>query len=61
LTSTDNATWQAFASVTGNVDGVTTSTVAAPVSARYVRFVADTPAQDGSGATRIYEISVYGF
>ncbi len=59
-TSTDNATWQSFATVTGNVDGVTTSTVTAPRLVRYVRFAADAPAQDGSAATRIYEISVYG-
>jgi lysophospholipase L1-like esterase len=57
-TSTDGTTWSAFATVTGNADGVTTST-AGPATARWVRLVVDTGQQDGAATARIYEIEVY--
>jgi lysophospholipase L1-like esterase len=57
-TSTDGATWAAFATVTGNADGVTAST-AGPVTARWVRLVIDAGQQDGGATTRIYEAEVY--
>jgi hypothetical protein len=57
-TSTDGTTWAAFATVSGNADGVTAST-AGPVSARYVRIVVDTGEQGGGATARIYEVEVY--
>jgi lysophospholipase L1-like esterase len=57
-TSTDGTTWAAFATVTGNADGVTAST-AGPVTARWVRLVIDAGQQDGGATTRIYEVEVY--
>jgi hypothetical protein len=57
-TSTDGTTWTAFAAVTDNADGVTTS-IAGPATARWVRLVVDAGQQDGGAVARIYEIEVY--
>jgi hypothetical protein len=57
-TSTDGSAWAAFATVTGNADGITTST-AGPVGARYLRLVVDAGQQDGAATARIYEVEVY--
>jgi lysophospholipase L1-like esterase len=57
-TSADGVTWAAFATVTGNADGVTAST-AGPATARWVRIVVDAGEQAGGATTRIYEIEVY--
>ena len=57
-TSTDNAAWSTFATVTGNADGVT-ATTAGPVTARYVRLIVDTGEQGGGPVARIYEVEVY--
>jgi lysophospholipase L1-like esterase len=58
-TSADGTAWSAFATVTGNADGVTAST-AGPVTARYVRLIVDTGEQGGGPTARIYEVEVYG-
>jgi predicted alpha-1,2-mannosidase len=58
-TSTDNSTWTTVVTASG----VRQSRTYAPIparTARYVRLDASTPANDGSGAARIYELEVYG-
>jgi lysophospholipase L1-like esterase len=57
-TSTDGSAWTTFATVTGNADGITTST-AGPAVARYVRLVVDAGQQDGAATARVYEVEVY--
>jgi predicted alpha-1,2-mannosidase len=58
-TSTDNVNWSTAVTVTGSRASRTYSPIA-PRSARWVRFTADTPTNDGSAASRIYELEVYG-
>jgi len=58
-TSLDNATWTAAASMTGNISSYTLYPIASR-SARFVRFTATTPTNNGNGGTRIYEFEVYG-
>ncbi|AGZ43514.1 GDSL-type esterase/lipase family protein [Actinoplanes friuliensis] len=57
-TSEDGETWTAFATVTDNADGITTSS-ADPVTARHVRVTVDAGRQDEYPLTRIYEVEVY--
>jgi hypothetical protein len=58
-TSTDNATWSTAVTVTGSKSSRTYSPIPAR-TARYVRFEATTPTNDGGTAARIYELEVYG-
>jgi predicted alpha-1,2-mannosidase len=58
-TSTDNATWSTAVTVTGSKSSRTYSPIP-PRTARYVRFEATTPTNDGGTAARIYELEVYG-
>ncbi|MDT5031455.1 MAG: hypothetical protein QOC94_1626 [Actinoplanes sp.] len=58
-TSTDNATWSPAVTVTGSKSSRTYSPIPAR-TARYVRFEATSPTNDGSTAARIYELEVYG-
>jgi hypothetical protein len=57
-TSTDGSTWTLFATVTGNADGITTTT-AGPVAARWLRLIVDAGEQGGGPTARIYEIEAY--
>jgi hypothetical protein len=57
--SQDGSTWSTVATVAGNTANTTNHPVT-PVQARYVRLNVTTPAQDGSGAARVYEFEVYG-
>ncbi|WP_305783637.1 GH92 family glycosyl hydrolase [Symbioplanes lichenis] len=57
-TSADGATWTTRAQVRASTADTTTSTVNA--DARYVRVAVVTPAQNGTGAARIYEVEVRG-
>jgi lysophospholipase L1-like esterase len=57
-TSTDGTTWTAFATVTANADGITTTT-AGPVTARWLRLIVDAGDQAGGPTARIYEIEAY--
>ncbi len=58
-TSTDNATFSTAVTVTGSRNSRTYSPIPAR-TARWVRFTATTPTNDGSTASRIYELEVYG-
>jgi hypothetical protein len=58
-TSTDNATWSPAVTVTSSKSSRTYSPIPAR-TARYVRFEATSPTNDGSPAARIYEFEVYG-
>ncbi len=58
-TSTDGYTWNPAVSVSSSRSSRTFHPVT-PRTARYVRFDANTPANDGDGAARIYEFEVYG-
>ncbi|WP_436528748.1 GH92 family glycosyl hydrolase [Actinoplanes sp. HUAS TT8] len=58
-TSTDNTTWTNAVTVSGARASRTYSPIPAR-TARYVRLDVTTPANDGSAATRIYELEVYG-
>ncbi|WP_030441763.1 GH92 family glycosyl hydrolase [Actinoplanes subtropicus] len=58
-TSTDNATWSTAVTATGMRNSRTYSPIPAR-TARYVRFEATTPANNGDTAARIYELEVYG-
>jgi hypothetical protein len=57
-TSVDGSAWSTVAAVTGNV-AATTSHNFASRSARFVRLNVSTPASNGDGAARIYELEVY--
>ncbi|MEV6596098.1 GH92 family glycosyl hydrolase [Actinoplanes sp. NPDC051346] len=58
-TSTDGTAWSGAVSVAGS-RGSRTYTPVQPRTARYVRFEATQPANDGSGTARVYELEVYG-
>ena len=58
-TSTDNATWSTAVTATSMRNSRTYSPIPAR-TARYVRFEATTPANNGDTAARIYELEVYG-
>jgi hypothetical protein len=58
-TSTDGVTFSQAAAVTGSRSSRTYTPVPAR-TARYVRFEATTPANNGDSAARIYELEVYG-
>jgi predicted alpha-1,6-mannanase (GH76 family) len=58
-TSTDGSTWTTVATVTGNTANTTNHPIAAR-TARYVRLNITTPASDGNGAARVYELQVFG-
>ena len=58
-TSTDGVTFSQAAAVTGSRNSRTYTPVP-PRTARYVRFEATTPANNGDTAARIYELEVYG-
>lgn len=55
-TSDDGSTWTTRSQVRGNTADSTTTAVG--VDARYVRLAIVTPAQDGNGAARIYQLEV---
>ncbi|MER7008976.1 GH92 family glycosyl hydrolase [Dactylosporangium sp. NPDC000555] len=57
-TSTDGSTWSQAISVTGNRSSRTVHQFT-PRTARYVKLDISTPANDGNGAARIYELEVY--
>ncbi|MEV8514566.1 GH92 family glycosyl hydrolase [Dactylosporangium sp. NPDC051484] len=57
-TSTDGSTWSQASSVTGNRSSRTLHQFT-PRTARYVKLDISTPANDGNGAARIYELEVY--
>ncbi len=59
---TDSGTWTAFSgsTVTGNTTDVWSTTLPAPVDARYVRLRITAPQQGTGGAARIYEFEVQG-
>jgi glucose/arabinose dehydrogenase len=56
--STDGATWNTVAQVSGNTSSVTVHDVSAV--GRYVRLNVITPTSNGNPAARIYEVEVYG-
>jgi hypothetical protein len=58
-TSTDNVNFSTAVTVTASRSSRTYSPIPAR-TARWVRFTANTPANDGSAASRIYELEVYG-
>ncbi|HET8681354.1 MAG TPA: GH92 family glycosyl hydrolase, partial [Micromonosporaceae bacterium] len=58
-TSPDASTWTTRVSLSGNRTSRTYHPIAA-VTARHVRLNITTPANDGNGAARIYELEVYG-
>jgi len=58
-TSTDNATWSTAVATTSMRNSRTYSPIPAR-TARYVRFEATTPTNNGDSAARIYELEVYG-
>ncbi|NUR27093.1 MAG: alpha-mannosidase [Catenulispora sp.] len=58
-TSTDGSTWSTAATVTGSRSSRTYHPIGTR-SARYVRLTANTPANNGDTAARIYELEVYG-
>ncbi|WP_067499380.1 GH92 family glycosyl hydrolase [Actinoplanes sp. TFC3] len=58
-TSTDGSTWSNAVTVSGSRNSRSYLPVPAR-TARYVRFEASQPANDGSGTARIYELEVYG-
>ncbi|MGC9669156.1 GH92 family glycosyl hydrolase [Planosporangium sp. 12N6] len=58
-TSVDGSAWSAAVTVTGSRASRTYHPVPTR-SARYVRFTATTPTNNGNNATRIYELEVYG-
>ncbi len=57
-TSVDGVSWSTALQVRGNTAATTTHQLT-PVRARYVKVAVLTPAQDGSGTARIYELEVY--
>ncbi|GAA1028796.1 hypothetical protein GCM10009557_15130 [Virgisporangium ochraceum] len=57
--SADGVTWTQAVAVSGNTLGETTHPVSG-VSARYVRLAVGTPTQTTDGATRVYELRVFG-
>ncbi|MBG6135811.1 discoidin domain-containing protein [Longispora fulva] len=59
-TSMDGATWTTAVQVRGNTGAVTNDRLPAPTRAGYVKVVVVTPTQDGSAATRLYEVETYG-
>ncbi|MFC4131864.1 GH92 family glycosyl hydrolase [Hamadaea flava] len=57
--SVDGTTWTTPVTVTNNTAGLTTHPVSG-VSGRYVRLNIQTPTQTTDGATRVYELRVFG-
>jgi predicted alpha-1,2-mannosidase len=57
-TSTDGSTWSTAVTVANSRASRRVNTVATR-TARYVRLTVNTPANDGNGAARIYEVEVY--
>ena len=56
--STDGSNFSTIAQVRGNTSDVTDTAVSG--TARFVRVSVITPTSSGDGATRIYELEVYG-